>query len=359
MVINNFTSERRYDIDWIRVIAIALLVIYHGSNSFRPDAKEFKFIQSDESLPGLWIVMSMMKIWRIPILFFISGMGVYFSINRRNWKSLILERTRRILVPLIFGYLVIVPIHVLIFQKYYHLEFKYFDGLGYGFAHLWFLANIYGYVVILSPIFFILKRNYNSWIFRISRIILRYPFSIYLFIIPFILEVIVIEPYEYGHYLFTRHGFILGLMAFFLGFYFVAVGSAFWNSLKKLRFINLILAFGLYIVRLTIFDYESPDYMMATESLLWIFAIFGLGYSYLNHPSPTIAYLSKAAYPIYIIHMISQYLSDYFIFPLNLNTWLQYMIVLILSFLLSFIIYEFAIRRINFLRPLFGLKLKH
>ena len=144
----------------------------------------------------------------------------------------------------------------------------------------------------------------------------------------------------------------------FFGYYFVAVGREFWKSLEKLKFINLIFAFSLYIVRLTIYEYESPQYLMAIESILWIFAIFGLGYSYLNHQSPLIVYLSKAAYPVYIIHLVSQYLSDYLIFPLNLNIWLKYITVLVLSFLLSFVIYEFAIRRIKFIRPLFGLKLK-
>ena len=112
-------KERRYDIDWIRVIAIALLLIYHTAIVFQPWATMIFFIKSNESLEGLWTVMSMLNIWRIPLLFFVSGMGVYFAIQRRDWLGLIKERAKRILLPFVFGCLVICPIHALIFVKYY------------------------------------------------------------------------------------------------------------------------------------------------------------------------------------------------------------------------------------------------
>jgi hypothetical protein len=66
--------------------------------------------------------------------------------------------------------------------------------------------------------------------------------------------------------------------------------------------------------------------LISIESVLWIFTIFGLGFSYLNYKNKWIDYLSKAAYPIYIIHMSFQYLSNYFIFPLNINVWLKYLL---------------------------------
>lgn len=347
--------NRRYDIDWIRVIAIGLLLIYHITISFQPWGIIFQFIQNKESLETLWIPMSLLNVWRIPILFFISGMGVYFAIKKRNWKLLMLERMRRILIPLIFGYFAIVPIHVFILQKYFHQDFNYSAGFG----HLWFLANIFVYIIILSPIFFLLKANYNSKIFRISRKIIQFPIGIYIFLIPFIIEVLIIQPESFSLYLFTKHGFWIGLLAFFFGFYFVALGKEFWNSIVKLKFINLGIAILLFIMRWLLFDFKAPIYLTSVESMLWIFAIFGLGYSYLNFKSNWIEYLSKAAYPIYIIHMSFQYLSNYLIFPLNLNVGLKYIIVIIMTFAGSIIFYEFVINRNRLIRPLFGLNYKN
>ena len=70
------TIERRYDIDWLRVIAIGFLLIYHIGIGFQPWGVFIGFIQSEKPLNSLWIPMSMLNIWRIPLLFFVSGMGV-------------------------------------------------------------------------------------------------------------------------------------------------------------------------------------------------------------------------------------------------------------------------------------------
>ena len=110
--------DRRHDIDWLRVIAIALLLIYHIILVFQPWAKFIGFIQSEESSEAMWIPMALINLWRIPLLLFVSGMGVCFALRRRNWKQLLLERTKRIFMPLVFGSFLIVPIHVFIFQKY-------------------------------------------------------------------------------------------------------------------------------------------------------------------------------------------------------------------------------------------------
>ncbi|MEA3461304.1 MAG: acyltransferase family protein, partial [Bacteroidota bacterium] len=149
------TTERRYDIDWLRVIAIGLLIMYHIGFVFLPWGVFIGFIQNDVAIDFLWKPLSMLNIWRIPLLFFVSGMGVCFAIRKRNWKQLILERTRRILLPFVFGIFCIVPLHLFIWQKYYNQDIVYSIQV----SHLWFLANIFIYVVVLSPLFFYLMRN--------------------------------------------------------------------------------------------------------------------------------------------------------------------------------------------------------
>ncbi len=152
------STNRRYDIDWLRVIAIGLLLIYHIGIGFQPFGVLIGFIQSNKPLEALWVPMSMLNIWRIPLLFFVSGMGVCFAIRKRSWKQLLLERARRILLPFLFGMFAIVPLHVFLWQKYYNQEIAYTVHP----IHLWFLANIFVYVLLLSPIFFYLKKKENG-----------------------------------------------------------------------------------------------------------------------------------------------------------------------------------------------------
>ena len=115
------SDSRRYDIDWLRVIAtaiaiaVAILIIYHAVVSFQPWAFDIAFIQSEQSLVWLWIPMELVNIWRIPLLFFVSGMGVCFAMRKRDWRGLLEERLKRILLPLVFGALVIVSMHFLVF----------------------------------------------------------------------------------------------------------------------------------------------------------------------------------------------------------------------------------------------------
>ena len=78
------TAERRYDIDWLRVIAIGLLLIYHIGIAFQPWGVFIGFIQNGQSLESIWPAMALLNIWRIPLLFFVSGMGVAFAIKRRS-----------------------------------------------------------------------------------------------------------------------------------------------------------------------------------------------------------------------------------------------------------------------------------
>lgn len=348
------TTERRYDIDWLRVITIGLLLIYHIAIVFQPWGVLIGFIQSGESWQSLWTPMAMLNVWRIPLLFFVSGMGVSFAIRKRNWKQLLLERTRRILVPFIFGMIFIVPIHIFIWQNYYHQDLKYLPNP----AHLWFLGNIFMYVLLLSPVFFYLKKNESGKLIGWLRKIFRSPLGLLVIVAPFLLEAVLVNPDIYELYAMTFHGFLLGLLAFFFGFICLLTGKVFWQTILKWRWMFLSLAVILYVVRVLEFQLKSPDYLMAFESNMWIFAVFGFGYKYLNRPGKALTYLSQGAYPIYIIHMVFLYWGSIVILPLEIPVVWKFILLIGFTIVGCFASYDLIIRRIGILRPVFGLKPK-
>ncbi|WP_421762973.1 acyltransferase family protein [Ekhidna sp.] len=345
-------AERRYDIDWLRVIAIGLLLIYHIAIAFQPWGVLIGFIQTNDPMESVWIPMSMLNIWRIPLLFFVSGMGVWFAIQRRNWKQLLTERSKRILLPFLFGMTVIIPIHVFIWQDYYHQKLRYIFNP----SHLWFLGNIFIYVLVLSPIFFFLKKNQGGRVHQMIKRFTNNSLGLLILMIPFILEAEIVSPSEFEVYAMTTHGFFLGLIAFLTGFLCVYSGSGFWEEVTKRRWVLLTIAVVMYFIRLLIFDLRTPNYLMAIESFHWIMAIFGFGYKHLNKPSHALSYLSQAAYPVYIIHMVFIYLGSWLFFQSDIHVIFQFVLLNIFTFAGSFITYEFAIRRAKILRPLFGLK---
>lgn len=346
------TVRRRYDIDWLRVIAIGLLLIYHIGIGFQPWGVFIGFIQSEKPLGILWTAMSMLNVWRIPLLFFVSGMGVCFAMQKRNWKQLLVERAKRILLPFLFGVFCIVPVHILMWQKYYHQDLAYTPNP----SHLWFLANIFIYVLLLSPFLYYLKRKEDSRISGWLKRLFSMPAGFLFIAACFILEAMWVNPESFETYAMTWHGFVMGLLAFFFGFCLVYAGNFFWNSISSWKWVFLSVALVLYILRIEVFQLKAPYYLMALESCSWIFAAFGLSYAYLNRPGKTLHYLSQGAYPIYIMHMIFLYLGSFLIMPLSLPASWQFILIVLFTVAACIGFYDLIIRRLSFIRPLFGLK---
>jgi glucan biosynthesis protein C len=225
-------------------------------------------------------------------------------------------------------------------------------------GHLWFLANIFSYVIIFSPLFFYFKRNENGKVVTVVKKIFSTPLGLLLAIAAFIGEAMIIKPYPYELYAMTWHGYFLGLLAFFFGFCFVLSGNLFWNMIVKWRWVFVSVPIILFILRIAYFKMNTPVYLLVTESDCWIFSVLAFGCKYLNKPSQSLTYLSQAAYPVYIIHMIFLFLGSMLLFPLELDVRIQFILVLLFTFTGCFGLYELIIRRINFVRPLFGLKRK-
>lgn len=345
------TTERRYDIDWLRVIAIGLLLIYHIAIVFQPWALFIGFIKSETSLEGIWYPMTMLNVWRIPLLFFVSGMGVFFAMKKRNWQQLLLDRAKRILLPFVFGYVAITPLHMYVFQSHYNMPLTYFSSSG----HLWFLGNIIVYVLLLFPLFYYLQKNDNNLFKRLLSKLMTTgvgPFCISLF---FVLEVYFVQPQIFEMYAQNWHGFFNGFLAFFFGYLFVYIGNSFWQTVSKWTWGYVFLALLLFAIRFIGVAPQSAMYTTAIESICWILGVFGLGYRYLNKPSAALHYLSTAVYPIYIIHMFVLYVGSWLLLPLDMHPMLQFVAITLFTFLCCFLIYEFILKRVALLRPLFGL----
>ena len=124
----------------------------------------------------------------------------------------------------------------------------------------------------------------------------------------------------------------------------------------KWRWLFLQLAIILFAARLLYFHLYAPNYLVAIESVCWVIPVLAFGLKYLNQPRKTLSYLSQAAYPVYIMHMIFLYLGSIFIFPLDIAAPYQFVLVSAFTFGGCLLFYEFVARRINSIRPLFGLK---
>lgn len=346
------TVHRRFDIDWLRVIAIGLLLIYHVAIGFQPWGVMIGFITNKDPWQSLWIPMSMLNVWRIPLLFLVSGMGVYFAMQTRTWKQLLLERARRILLPFVFGMVAIVPVGVYLWKRYYKLEPTYDIHP----AHLWFLGNIFAYIVLLSPLFYYLQHT-DSGKKMLSGLkkMLSSPLGLIPFVLFFIAEVLIVRPMPFEVYAVTWHGFFLGLVVFFSGFCFVAAGDSFRDMVVRWRWFFFITATLLFIVR-TPLQMKVPGYLLAIESSCWMFTVLAFASLYLNRDGKVLRYLSNAVLPVYIVHMIFIHLSAMLVMPLDLDVRLKFLLVLVSTLAGCLAFYHLILLRIRVLWPLFGMR---
>jgi len=345
---------RRHDVDWLRTLALGLLIVFHVVLTFQSWAASTGFPQDEELLEELVPFVSMLAIWRIPLLFLISGMGVRFAMERRDWKQLLKERAVRILLPFLFGTYVLGSLFVFVlpllgWEAEYTLDF----------GHLWFLINIFLYVVWLIGILIYLKDSPNNALLRFLSKIIRWPFGLFLFALPLMVEVWLVSPEYFSIYVDNVHGWLIGLICFFMGFIFIATQDVFWPAVARIRWSALIVAASLYLVRLLVFELqEGHQWLTALESMSWMLTMLGFGSLYLNKPSRSLAYLSIAVYPVYIVHLPVQFTITYFLLPLPLPAYLKLTLLLAGTFGVSLLLYEYALRRLKWIRPLFGIKLK-
>ena len=100
--------QRRHDIDALRVLAFGLLILYHLAMLYV--AEWGWHLKSSYLTESIQMPMLMMNRWRMDLIFLISGISTAFLLQRSRVAAFVRERSWRLMLPLIFGMLVVVPI---------------------------------------------------------------------------------------------------------------------------------------------------------------------------------------------------------------------------------------------------------
>jgi glucan biosynthesis protein C len=345
------SPPRHYEIDALRVIALGLLILYHIFVCYQPFANMLMFLQYDQLLEKYWFIGELVNIWRIPVLFLVSGMAVGFILGRRTITELLCDRMMRIVPPLCFGSLVIWPVFPALYALYEGRPPSYLPSPG----HLWFLQNLVSYTVLLLPLFVYMKGRPDNAMVRALRRLL--PLGLLVALpLPLMLETALSQPDSFSFFP-VRFGY--GLVCYAAGFLLVSVGEKFWTSIGKVCHLALPLAVLFYLGRIEVIEWgplQDNHWTTGFESGLWMLAFLGYGSLFLNRPSRVFAYLNKAVFPIYIIHMPVQQAVACVIYGWKLGPELTFLLHALFTFAICGLAYEWVIRRIRWLYPVMGLK---
>ncbi len=373
-------TARRYDIDWLRVLLFGLLIFYHVGMFFVPWGWHIK---NNVIYDGLVYPMLFLNQWRLSFLFLISGMGTYFALSKRTGGQFAKERLTRLLLPLLFGMLVVVPPQVYIERldkgqfsgNYFTFWFsEAFVGVypvgNISWHHLWFIVYLLVFSLLFIPLFLYLRQNPQNIFIQKIRNLVASPYKIYLFVLPLYVWESLVEPFfDSTHALLDDWFNLINYSTFFLyGFLLITVRETFWQTIltHKNKFLVVgIVNFSIFItIKILIENGLEDGYVVHFSEAVfkvlncwsWILTFLGFAATYLNHNSPTLQYANEAVYPFYILHQTLIIVLAYFLKNLAWSFALKFTLLAVGTFVLAWLLYELLIRRIKVLRLFFGLK---
>ncbi|WP_226647573.1 acyltransferase family protein [Microbulbifer variabilis] len=379
-------TQRRHDIDALRVLAFGLLILYHLGMAYV--AEWGWHVKSTHQSESLQILMLAVNQWRMPLLFLISGAATYFLFGRLGGARFLLQRLRQLLIPLLFGILVVVPPQAyyealsngVIEPGYLTFLWQYFtfqpwpadsfagSHVGLTWNHLWYLPYLLCYTLAIVPVAYFLRAYQAGIEYWISG--LKAWQLLFMPLLPLTL---------YGLYLFPLFGGInhavvgdwythAQFFTFFLLGYLLVSNKAPWKLLVRLR-IFLLVAAPLCFCLFLLFDRGLEGDMFPGQSLIqliviyanrwfWLLAVLAWGHHYLNHPFAWLPYATEAVYPWYILHQTITVMAIFRLKGLSLGPVVEPLLVFLITVIGCIAIHEFIIRRASLLRLLFGLKAK-
>jgi glucans biosynthesis protein C len=366
-------STRRYDIDWLRVIAVLLLIPFHTARIF--DIWEPFYAKSGETSAALsYGVIWFLGLWHMPILFLLAGMSTWFALGYRTGGQYARERFTRLLVPFLFGLLIVVPPQGYFAQltqgyppvsfadflaTYFAVDFNDLSGYFGKFTpgHLWFILFLFVFSLIGLPLFRWLKTDAGRrWIARLAAFAAR-PGMIFLFAIPLALAEILPDvggknPFWY-------------FAIFALGF-ILAADERFQQSVNRQRNIALGLALATMTIGIALsvsgirFEpFTLPDavvhFLRHFNIWFWLIALLGFGHRWLNFNNGLLRYASEASYPFYILHQTVIVAIGYYVVQWDIGIAAQFSLICLAAFLGTLAGYE-ILKRFNPARWAFGMK---
>jgi surface polysaccharide O-acyltransferase-like enzyme len=390
-------KERRYDIDWMRVIAMLGVFVLHCTRFFCTEDWHVKAPVEQQN--DIWAAMRgiFLWLWLMEMFFFAAGFATNYVLRRRTTKQYLVERFKRLVIPLYTVGLFILVVPQAYFEAVTHgqingsfwqnlpLYYRNLPGalfslpnplyplsfVPYGFTgHLWFNQMLIVVTVLTLPVLFFLKSERGlRFIDRLAEWAMRRG-GIFLFVIPLFIVRTGLRwiPMTGGR----TWGDTLWYALYFIYGYIVAGDDRFTASIKRhgwfclpMWFVFFLGLAGTALFALG-FDGGIPGqglslgyflYEIAWSVSSWSAMVFllSLAAKHLNFTNKFLAYSNEAVLPFYLFHQTVILIVGWFIVPLEMGVLAKFLLIAVISFPTILLLYEVFVRRINVMRFLFGM----
>ncbi len=365
MIDQKVKPDRRHELDWLRAFAILVLLFFHTGRIFDTQAWHIKNNETSDSF-DYWLPF--ISTWRMPLLFLISGAGSFFAFRKSSSIHFIVERFKRLIIPLAFATVIVLPVqayyeHKAEFINYWDfyksvLNFiPYYNGNP-NLYHLWFLGHLFVYSLIAVPILMFLRSPQSRYLK--SRTI--HPLAVLLLppVIPIITKLMFLPDYP-GRGLFA---FYLSFFLFGMVFYFNSDNR---DLIYKSRTYSLTASFLMLILYGLSFGYQETYlfHNITVPSLheiasvfvgwFWLMTLLGYAQRYLNHSNRWLVVVNEGIFSFYILHQTIIVAFGYYICQLSWSIAAKFWTINFLTLLFCVVFYLLLIRPFNVVRFCFGM----
>ena len=379
------TSNRRYEFDWLRILAILIVFLYHSTRFFNLGDWHIKNVNTFVWVE-IWNVFATR--WLMPLFFIISGASLFYVIGKSGgWRRFYVDKFLRLMIPVLIASVTHSALQVYL-ERLTHGQFsgsffsflpEYFNGvyLGIGmpgnFAyhgmHLWYLFFLFLYGLICYRLFIWLKGSGREILNRITTLfaipgLIYLWFSIPLLVMKALIPQAVLSVGSGGW------GFLYYLWFLISGFMIVS-SDRLQKQIENQRWISLLLGVVLSAVYLyqlfspsrVVFPAWISDWIYTLLSFFsawsWLFAILGFGMRFLAFDRPSLRDANEGVLPFFILHQTVLLCIGYFIMTWEIHDALKWVFVFTSSFIVIITLYMFLVRKLELFRFLFGMKTIH
>jgi glucan biosynthesis protein C len=369
---NTKVSTRNNSLDWLRVLGILFVFIYHSTRLYNVEGW---IVKNELWYPSVevWNVFS--TSFMMPLMFAISGASLFYATGKSGFGKFLKNKTLRLLVPLLVADLTQISLQAYLdnhthgqfsgnyFQflpQYYHLDSIPWEGM-----HLWYLLYLFVFSIALYPLMRWLKGGGRGFLSGLAGWLSKSG-MVYTLALPILLLFLLPSDFPLMD---DNGGWPYLMYLFFLLWGFLIVSDErLQYKIRQLRWVSLsaglVLVIGFSIVYSQIAnpDVMSPGLfltgaMRTFGGWICVLAFFGLGKQYLTVRKPRLDYANEAVLPFYILHQTVLLVVGYFVLQWALPDVLEWAIVVVISFAIIMACYEYFVRRWNVMRFLFGMKL--
>lgn len=375
---------RLYYLDWLRVIAVLGVFLFHAVHPF--DLTPWHIKNAEQSEVVTYLIAFMFP-WGMPFFFLLAGAGSWFALRRRAARAFARERFNRLLLPYIGGALLLMPV-MLYFELRHKLQTGaltgsfadylvipsvgltpiWFGALGY---HLWFLGFLFSFSMLCLPLFLWLKRERGQRLIDRAASLCQRRGVILLAFIPLTAVRLTLHPFFPQEH--SWADFFVQMSFFVFGFILFSHGG-FLSAVRRDWHISLAAGIGATVLGMSIafskgsLDLEAPPRtvldvlfwtLIAIDSWAWSLFFLYIGMRYLDFTNNYLVYGQNAILPFFVFHQPVIIILAYYVVQWPAGLFVKLLFVVIGSFCVTLGIYEFLIRRVTLLGRLFGMKTPH